>query len=260
MRRLRTAMELPDGLERRRVRYLLGLDFDGTLAPVARKPVLAQLPPYNRRLLLRLTKLRRARVAIVSGRALVDVREKVGVEGLIYVGNHGLEIQDPSGRVWVHPQARRTETLMRRLARLLAKEVRDYPGVFVEDKGVTLSVHYRLLPRYLSPAPLHQRIRQLLIGERHRVRLTTGKKVWEIRPKLKWNKGYAMRRLLGAKVGDWIPVLVGDDNTDEEGFKSLGPEAITVRVGYKKDSNARFRLKNQRQVAPMLEYFLREWR
>lgn len=252
-------MQLPsDG--GRPAHYLLGLDFDGTLAPLARKPILAQLPPYNRRLLTRLCKLRRARVAIVSGRALIDVRDKVGVEGLIYVGNHGLEIQDPSGQVWIHPEARRCQALMRRLARRLARDVRAYPGVFVEDKGVTLSVHYRQLPRYLSPRPIHEMIRLLVAGQRHRVRLTRGKKVWEIRPRLRWNKGYAMRRLAGPKVGEWIPVLVGDDYTDEEGFKSLGPEAVTVRVGYKKDSNARFRLKNQRQVAPMLEYFLRSWR
>lgn len=259
MRRLRTALERPSGRERS-ARYLLGLDFDGTLAPLARRPGLAQLPPYNRRLLARLSRLRRARVAIVSGRALIDVRDKVGVDGITYVGNHGLEIQSPDGRVWVHPQARRCEPLMKRLSRRLAQEVSDFPGVFVEDKGVTLSVHYRLMPRYLSPRPLHERIRLLVAGQRHRVRLTKGKKVWEIRPRLQWNKGFAMRRLLGLAVGDWIPVFIGDDYTDEEGFKSLGPEAITVRVGYKKDSHARYRLKSQRQVAPMLEYFLREWR
>ena len=259
MRRLTTAFARGEGGSRA-CRYLLGLDFDGTLAPLAGSPGMAELPRGNRLLLRRLVKLRRADVAIVSGRSLSDLKEKVRVDGLIYVGNHGLEIQDHAGRIWVHPQARRTAALMRRLARRLAQDVKDFPGVFVENKGLTLSVHYRRLPRYLSPSPIGEMMRLLVAAQSHRVRLTSGKKVWEIRPRLDWNKGYAMRRLLGPKVGEWVPILVGDDNTDEEGFKSLGPEAITVRVGYKKDSHARFRLKNQGQVGAMLEYFAREWR
>jgi trehalose 6-phosphate phosphatase len=240
--------------------YLLGLDFDGTLAPIAGKPGLARLPPQSKRLLRRLSRLKRARVAIVSGRALDDVKRKVGLPRLIYVGNHGLEIEDLEGRRWTHPQARRQMKLMRRLAKSIALELRGLPGVFVEDKGLTLSVHYRRLPRFLSPAPIHERLAARLHGLERRVRLKLGKKVWEIRPALEWNKGFAVRRLMGRKVGEWTPVLVGDDHTDEEGFKSLGPEAITVRVGYKKGSHARFRLKSQKQVAALLEYFLRAWR
>jgi trehalose 6-phosphate phosphatase len=257
VRRLRAAF--PAGIGERRGYYLLGLDFDGTLAPIARRPGLAKLPPRNRALLQRLAKLKKARVAIVTGRALADIKKKVGLPGLIYVGNHGLEIEDLAGNTWVHPQARRAAGLMRRLAAGLRETLKPFPGAFVEDKGLTLSVHYRALPRYLSPNPIRERMVELIAGERHRVRIKAGKKVWEVRPHLKWNKGYAMRRLLGAKIGQWHPVLVGDDATDEEGFKSLGPDAITVRVGYKSDSHARFRLKNQKQVALMLEYFLREW-
>lgn len=261
MRRLQAAF--PEGERRRRLHYLLGLDFDGTLAPIAAKPGLAKLPPENRRLLRRLVALRRARVAIVSGRGLADVKRKVsGVPGLIYVGNHGLEIQDHEGRLWVHPQARRNVALMRRLAARLAVDLKEFPGVFVENKGLTLSVHYRRLPRYLSERPIHEMIQLLIAGQKDRVAIRHGKKVWEIRPVLEWNKGYALRRLLGSKAAaaDWVPCLVGDDFTDEEGFRSLGPEAITVRVGYKKDSHARFRVKNQKQVARLLEYFAREWR
>lgn len=258
MRRLRAAF--PAGDERKRRHYLLGLDFDGTLSPIASKPGLAELPLQNKRLLQRLLRLKRARVAIVSGRALADIKRKVPVPGLIFVGNHGLEIEDLDGVVWVHPQAKKQVKLMKRLAGLLARELKGFPGVFVEDKGLTLSVHYRRLPRYLSPTPIHERITMLIDGLGHRVRLRLGKKVWEIRPALDWNKGFAIRRLMGAKVGEWTPVLVGDDHTDEEGFKSLGPEAITVRVGYKKDSHARFRVKNQRQVCALLDYFSREWR
>ena len=258
MRRLRKAF--PAGSGERRGYYLLGLDFDGTLSPIARRPGLAKLPFRNKALLQRLAKLRKVRVAIVTGRALSDIKTKVGLPGLIYVGNHGLEIEDLSGRVWVHPQARRVAGLMRRLAAELREALKRFPGAFVEDKGLTLSVHYRALPRYLSPRPIREIIGELVAGERRRVRIKAGKMVWEIRPHLEWNKGYAMRRLLGEKIGQWHPVLVGDDATDEEGFRSLGPDAITIRVGYKKDSYARFRLKSQRQVSLLLEYFLREWR
>lgn len=259
MRRL-AAEFLRHGERRHDKHYLLGLDFDGTLAPIAPRPGLARLPAENKRLLQRLLRLRRARVAVVSGRSLADLKTKLRIPGLIYVGNHGLEIEDMDGKRWVHPQALRQAALMRRLASRIAEELRGLPGVFVENKGLTLSVHYRRLPRYLSPAPIHERLTLQLRGLEHRVKLRLGKKVWEIRPALDWNKGYAVRRLLGAKVLAWTPVLVGDDNTDEEGFKSLGPEAITVRVGYRKDSHARFRVKNQKQVRVLLEYFAREWR
>jgi trehalose 6-phosphate phosphatase len=258
MRRIRAAF--PSDARQPR-HYLLGLDFDGTLAPLAPKPGLAQLPAGNKRLLRKLVKLRRVRVAIVSGRGLADLKRKVPVAGLIFVGNHGLEIEDRRGRVWVHAQARRNVKLMHRLAAKLGRELKGFPGVLIENKGLTLSVHYRRLPRYLSPVPIHDRIAAMIASLSHRVRLKSGKKVWEIRPALKWDKGYAMRRLLGTHVGkDWIPVLVGDDATDEEGFRSLGPDAITIRVGYKKDSHARYRLKNQRQTALLLEYLAREWR
>lgn len=257
MRRLIAAMP---GAAAGRRRFLLGLDFDGTLAPLARVPGLAKLPPRTRELLRRLSRLERVRVAIVTGRALADIKRKVGLTGLIYVGNHGLEIQEVGKPVWVHPQARRSAALMRRLASRLRAEIGVFPGCMIEDKGLTLSVHYRGLPRYLSPRPLRELLKRLVEGQGHLVRVGAGKKVWEIRPRLTWNKGYAMRRLLGPGAEAWIPVLVGDDATDEEGFRSLGPSALTVRVGYKKDSRARFRLRGQKHVAPMLEHFLRSWR
>ena len=256
MRRLKAALE--DGRTARH--YLLGLDFDGTLAPLALRPEWARLTPENRRLIRRLSRMRRVTVAILTGRALGDIKRKVNIHGLIYVGNHGLEIEKPGGLVWTHPQARRLKGLMQRLAARLHGDLKDFPGVQIENKGLTLSVHYRRLPRYLSPRPIRDMMHLLIDGQKERVRITAGKKVWEIRPRLEWNKGFALRRLLGAPKPNVIAVLVGDDNTDEEGFRSLGHEAITVRVGYRKDSAARFRLKSQKQVKAMLEYFSREWR
>ncbi|MDE2040246.1 MAG: trehalose-phosphatase [Elusimicrobia bacterium] len=257
MKRLRAAAAARSGR-----RYFLGLDFDGTLAPLRRSPELACLPARNRRALRRLRRLPSVRVAVISGRALADLKRRVGVPGLIYVGNHGLEIEEPDGASWVHPQASRQAKLMRRLAGRLAVELKGLPGILIEDKTLTLTVHYRLLPRSRSPRPIAARIRALLRGLEDRVALRSGKKVWEIRPALRWNKGHALRRLLGpsAIAEGWLPVFIGDDQTDEEGFASLGPHALTVRVGYKKGSRARFRLRSQGEVAPLLEHFARQWR
>lgn len=237
---------------------LLGLDFDGTLAPIARRPELARIPERTRRLLMRFARSPRAIVAIASGRGLADIRAKMRVPGLYYVGNHGLEIQDPAGALWVHPQARALAKRIKRVAVDLARELSALPGVFVEDKGLSLAVHYRAMPRWLSSRPIHEIVAERLSAE-PKLRLTAGKKVWEIRPKLRWNKGYALKRILRLRPG-WSVAFIGDDATDEEGFETLGVSALTVRVGRARDSAARFSLTYQRQVHGFLEYLYRKWK
>lgn len=237
---------------------LLGLDFDGTLAPLAARPELARLPARNRGILERLKGRRSVLLAVISGRSLKDVREKVGVRGIFYAGNHGLEIDGPDGR-WVHPQARALSKTMQAVARDLSDTLGKFPGVLIENKGLTLSVHYRNLPRAIPTAPLHAMLLKLLEPYRGRLKVTLGRKVWEVRPRIDWDKGHALLKLLRPSRRRWTAAFVGDDNTDEECFGTLGPEALTVRVGTARSSKARFRVKRQADVGQFLEFITREW-
>src|SRR4051812_2155332 len=163
--------------EFRRGSLLLGLDFDGTLAPIAAKPKLACLPQRNRRLLEALVGRNNVVVVIVSGRSLADVKTKVNVPGVYHAGNHGLEIEGPDGK-WIHPQAKEVQRMVRTLARDVSATLGRFPGLLLEDKGLTLSLHYRLLPKNLPSAPLLDVLRRLIKPYAYRLHITHGHKVW----------------------------------------------------------------------------------
>ncbi|HYH80901.1 MAG TPA: trehalose-phosphatase, partial [Longimicrobium sp.] len=131
---------------RRTGRLVLLLDFDGTLAPIVDLPSLAAMPDATRRALERLMALPGVEVAVVSGRGLADVRERAGIPGIAYAGNHGMEIH-AGGVDRVHAEAAAARPVLERAARELADAVAPIPGAFVEDKQLTLSVHFRLSPR-----------------------------------------------------------------------------------------------------------------
>jgi len=215
---------------RRAKHFLLFSDYDGTLTPIVATPEQAVLSPDMKVLLGELSSLPRVSLAIISGRALEDIRRLVGIEGIYYAGNHGLEVQGP-GLSWTHPRALEIASLIERLSRELEERLRKVPGALVEDKGLTLSVHYRLVPEGEEA-----RVKQILDGVvspwPDRVKVTGGKKVYEVRPLLDWDKGKAVLKLreLLEREGSLLFYL-GDDVTDEDAFKALGDDGIGIFIG-----------------------------
>lgn len=183
-------------------RSALFFDLDGTLAPIARRPELAAVPERTRAALARLAR-RFLLVACVSGRPSAEAAQLVGVDGVRYVGNHGLEL---------HPRA---PELARELA--AAKEaIGDaWP---VEDKGLSLSLHFRDAPDERAAravlAPIAERARALGLDA------FWGRKVLEIRPRADANKGTAVAALV-RECGAELALYVGDDTTDLDAFRSL---------------------------------------
>jgi len=116
------------------------LDYDGTLTPIVGAPRAARLAPRVRATLAALAVHPRVGLAILSGRALGDVRRRVGVSRVVYGGCHGLEIAG-AGLAFRHPAARRARVAAAR--RLLRAAVRGLPGVRLESKGLAVSLHYR---------------------------------------------------------------------------------------------------------------------
>ncbi|MFQ5927436.1 MAG: trehalose-phosphatase [Terriglobia bacterium] len=239
-------------------------DFDGTLAPFAARPQTARLPDSTRRALARLARCPRLRLAIVSGRRLKELRRLVPVPNIWYVGSHGLEVYTPRGRYSVKASAaecRRMTGLRRRLGRRL----RRLPGIWVEPKPASVSVHFRRA----APAAARQ-ARAIVAEEWHRlnpfVRLQEGKKVWEFLPARDVSKAAAAARLLArwrgqtpARLGAAPQVsrrrlralYLGDDQADELVFRRLGPAAISIHVG-PGPTRARYRLGSPQAVGRFL--------
>ena len=221
-------------------RLLLFLDYDGTLVPIKKAPELAVLRSSRRRLLERLSQ--NIFVCIVSGRSLADIQKLTAIKDIAYIGNHGLEISC-RGRGWIHPEAKRIKPVLKDVLERIRRKTGDWPGLLVEDKGLTGSVHYRRLA-----VPLPKKLREITEHEvrlRNReLKLTEGKKVFEIRPNIKWDKGKGVRefiRWLDIKQPA-LRVYIGDDQTDEDAFRALGRSDITILVGRRRDSHACSRL------------------
>ncbi|OFX27363.1 MAG: trehalose-phosphatase [Armatimonadetes bacterium RBG_16_67_12] len=211
------------------------VDFDGTLAPIADRPGDAVLPPLTRALLARLARRSRCHVAVISGRALHDLEERVGLRDVVYVGNHGFEISGP-GWAAERKDAAEIRDLIAACSGRLRDRLRSVRGAAVEDKGLTASVHYRLVRRDQIEAvrqAVLQEVAQLPPGK---VEIRRGKMVLELRPALDWDKGRAAFWLLEQVVGrDWrercAVLYAGDDRTDEDAFLAIGDAGITVKVG-----------------------------
>jgi trehalose-phosphatase len=210
---------------------LLALDFDGTLAPIVPHPEDAAILAAARNAIGALAARGDTRVAIVSGRALADVRARVGIPSIYYAGNHGLEIEGPGLRR-VLEEAERARPALAECARRVAALEREYAGVFLEDKRLSLSLHYRNLPDPSDETGVVRRVHELCAGIEG-VRLTDGKKIVEVRPDVDWDKGRATVFLLDSLLRDApaAPVtFIGDDRTDEDAFRALGDRGEGVLV------------------------------
>jgi trehalose-phosphatase len=231
---------------------LVALDYDGTLTPIVEDATQAILPMRTKKIIEALSSQTDTAVAIVSGRAYADVRDLVGIPNLIYASNHGMEINGP-GMSFHHPGAKDSSQALQVLASILAKQLDHVQGAFVENKGLTLSVHYRRVApgdgEEVWQAVLHA---VELVNDRFHV--TLGNKVYEIRPLLCWNKGAALTWIkdqLGRR--DTLVIYLGDDVTDEDAFAAVGDSGVTIKVGASETTLARFRLPDSSAVYEFLK-------
>lgn len=234
---------------------LLGLDFDGTLAPIVPRPEGAGLLPAAREALITLAGRHDTRIALVSGRGLDDLRQRVNIDGVYYAGNHGLEIDGPDVHR-VHAEAEAARDSLAQLARALENELSAIDGVVVENKTLTLSVHFRMVEDEAESERVRAAVRACA-GIYNGMRLTDGKKVVEIRPDVDWHKGRAFRFLrdrLEQRFGRGPAIFIGDDRTDEDAFRELGEMDCSIVVGDPPhhDSIAHARLRSPEEVAAFL--------
>lgn len=213
------------------------LDVDGTLIHIADTP---QAVVVDRPLLDLIASLHRASggaVALVSGRMISDLQSRLGMAQLPLAGLHGLERRDSAGRLWMHaaPPAAKS-AIQEALAPILAR----HPGLLLEDKGLTLALHYRLAPQLA--AYVHQLMTRMVGLAGAGLELQRGKRVVEIKP-AGIDKGTAVAEYLAEPpFKGRRPVFIGDDLNDEHGFAEVNRlDGISIKVG-KGPSCARFRL------------------
>jgi trehalose 6-phosphate phosphatase len=229
---------------------LLFLDFDGTLAPIVDRPSLASMTVSAREALAQCAAHPKFSVAIISGRGLADLRTRVDLENLIYAGNHGLEISGP-GVDFIEPAAVERLKSLGELSRHLRTRLQHIPGVEVENKILSASVHYRRAAAATLP-DIRQAVDDAVVFDDNPFHITEGRKVLEIRPRVGWDKGMAVRWIQQASGHpNALPVYIGDDTTDEDAFLAL-PDGITVSVGKGRETSAQYFLENQEAVPEFL--------
>ncbi len=244
-----------------RARRALFLDYDGTLTSIVDDPEEAFLPVKYKKVLVSLLRNEKNFVCIISGRAIEQLEGFIHLKGLVLAGNHGMQIAGPD-IFYVNDEALRAKALLGEIARMLKVKLRGFEGVLVEDKGLTVSMHYRMLP-----ARYHSRLKEFFYREMERflisktVVVTRGKRVLEVRPNVVWDKGSAVKWLLVYLSKDPgeepYSIYMGDDETDEDAFNALKGRGLTVLVSpRKKESQASYFIRSVEETYRFLRLFV----
>jgi trehalose 6-phosphate phosphatase len=232
-------------------RVSLFLDFDGTISGIVVNPGEAKLDPEIRSILKMLSARWDFDVSIISGRALADVRERAGLSNVIYAGNHGLEIESDTVR-FREPQAEALRRELRCVLLQLKLALSDTDGVEIEDKALTLSMHFRRVSEHLRDWV--RNVTHSTVSRSRSFSCREGKMVLEVRPQVTWNKGHAVKWIAREVLpAGSVPIYIGDDVTDEDGFAAI-PEGITIRVGGATETEAQYLLPDVPAVGQFLTW------
>jgi trehalose 6-phosphate phosphatase len=208
------------------------LDYDGTLTPIVDRPEDAVISQEMRNAIRRLAE--RCPVCVVSGRDRRVVQELMGLDDLIVAGSHGFDIWSPEEGTIKREEGAEFEALLDEVKARLHEEIDPIMGALVEPKKASVAAHYRLVPEEERPK-VKEVVDMILTEYPDELRVIPGKMVYEIQPKLDWDKGKAVLYLLealGLDRDDVVPLYLGDDTTDEYAFEALANRGVGVFVGY----------------------------
>ncbi|XP_028776592.1 probable trehalose-phosphate phosphatase J [Neltuma alba] len=248
------------------------LDYDGTLSPIVNDPDRAFMSDEMRKAVRKLARC--FPTAIVSGRCRDKVYSFVRLAELYYAGSHGMDIRGPT-RCSKYNKESKAEAILFQPAseflpmidevyQALVEKTKSTPGATVENNKFCVSVHYRCVDEKKWSELAHQ-VKSVL-KEYPKLRLTQGRKVFEIRPAIKWDKGKALEFLLEslgfANCADVFPVYIGDDRTDEDAFKKLRErgQGLGILVSkFPRDTSASYSLQEPEEVKDFLQRLV-EWK
>lgn len=231
-------------------------DFDGTLTQIVRHPDEARLTTRARRALEGIARLPGARLAVLSGRAIEDLAGSLALEGIFLAGQSGLQTRDEAGASEVH--VRPGEGIPEGLRDTLREWCGGFPGTRIEDKGLSIAVHYREVAAERQRA-FTSGLRGRLGPHRDRIRVVPGKRVFEVMPPGGRSKATALERWLGTDPRGVQVFYLGDDINDEPALawvRARGGVSVTVA---RSASRAEYALPAPRDVVWFLEWLAREW-
>ena len=229
-------------------------DFDGTLSEIVDQPSAATLVPGAARALHALAAI--YPVAVLSGRDLADIRDRVDIPGLWYAGSHGFEMVGPDGTHHSNETAAQAIPVLERAAAELTARLSAISGVSVEHKRYAVAVHYRNAAPDAAgtvTAAAHD------VGRSSGLRVTSGRKVVELRPDVDWDKGKTLEWIVDRVAGrePLLPIFIGDDLTDEDAFDSVLHDGIGIVVRHAEDGDrataARYYLDDPERVREFIE-------
>jgi len=207
------------------------LDYDGTLTPIVERPEDAVISDRMRQVVRDLA--RRCTVCVVSGRDRRVVQDLMGIHDLVVAGSHGFDIWSPEQGTIEHDAAAGYEELLAEVTDRLRSELDGIDGAIVEPKKASVAAHYRLVAPE-ERERVGEVVERLLAERPDELKVTPGKMVYELQPKLEWDKGRAVLHLLGVlhlDHDDIVPMYFGDDVTDEHAFEALPDRGIGIFVG-----------------------------
>ncbi|XP_059631385.1 probable trehalose-phosphate phosphatase J [Cornus florida] len=246
------------------------LDYDGTLSPIVEDPDQAFMSNEMRNAVRDVAKY--LPTAIVSGRCRAKVYNFVRLSELYYAGSHGMDIKGPSkghkykkdNQTVLFQPARDFLPMIDEVYKALLEKTKSIPGAMVENNKFCLSVHFRCVDEKRWTT-LAEQVRSVL-NKYPKLRLSQGRKVLEIRPTIKWDKGKALEFLLEslgyANSHDVLPVYIGDDRTDEDAFKVLSKRGQGFGIlvsNVPKETNASYTLQEPSEVMIFLQRLV-EWK
>ena len=235
------------------------LDFDGTLSAIVNEPDDATLVDGAADALKALAV--QCDVAVVSGRDLADVLPRIGLPGIWYAGGHGFELTAPDGTCQRNETAASAVDVLEGTAAELRDRFEALDGVHVEHKRFAVAIHYRNATA--------EAVRQVTatvhtIGQQRELRVTTGRKLIELRPDIAWGKGKMLQWILHQIDGPdpLLPIYIGDDLSDEDAFDAVRRHGIGIVVRHGEDGDrptaARFALDGPVAVCEFIERLARE--
>jgi len=234
---------------------VLFLNYDGTLTPIVDKPESAQLDSEMRDIIAQLAK--KHIVSIVSGRDPEDVKKLVGVENVIYAGNHGFDILGQRFSM-IQNKGKRITPIIHAITIKLKSELKTIPGIIFEEKKFNIAIHYRHVSD--NDFEIVKSKIEKTVSEYKSLRLMKGKMVFEILPNVDWGKGSAIRWIMKTNKVAWSKASVfyiGDDVTDEFAFRMIRTRGTAIVVSEKdNDSAAHFRVKDTAEVKQLLKKIL----
>jgi trehalose-phosphatase len=262
----RNITDLPNALERRdeisrRIegkKLVVFLDYDGTLTPIRERPDLAVLSSDMRRTIRELAA--HCTVAIVSGRNLDDITNMVEIDSLIYAGSHGFDIKAADGKSIRRQEGAEFRERLEEVEKILRQKLAPISGALIETKQSSIAAHYRMVAEE-DVSKVFAIVADILAAYPD-LRVTPGKMVYEIQPRLDWDKGKAVLWLLDVldlSEPGVVAFYFGDDITDEDAFKAIKGKGIGIFVGDKdcsesgRSSLADYKLKDSGECGRFLK-------